>query len=116
MMAVMPGQVVAETPRLCLHAMSDRNDDDAALMLALLNDPGFIRHIADRGVRSEDDARAYLATGPAASYAKHGHGRPIDRERRGQHGHRRLLGRDRRGQHGHGQRKGASNPGECARQ
>ena len=34
--AVMPGQIVAETPRLCLHAMSDRNNDDAALMLACL--------------------------------------------------------------------------------
>ena len=73
-MAVMPGQVVAETPRLCLHAMSDRNDDDAALMLALLNDPGFIRHIADRGVRTLDQARAYLRDGALRSYAEHGFG------------------------------------------
>ena len=73
-MAVMPGQIVAETPRLCLHAMSDRNDDDAALMLALLNDPGFIRHIADRGVRTLDQARAYLRDGALRSYAEHGFG------------------------------------------
>lgn len=72
--AVMPGQIVAETPRLCLHAMSDRNDDDAALMLALLNDPGFIRHIADRGVRTLDQARAYLRDGALRSYAEHGFG------------------------------------------
>jgi len=69
-----PGQVVAETPRLRLHAMSDRNDADAALMLALLNDPGFIRYIADRGVRTPGQARAYLRDGALRSYAEHGFG------------------------------------------
>ena len=56
------------------NAMSDRNDDDAALMLALLNDPGFIRHIADRGVRTLDQASAYLRDGALRSYAEHGFG------------------------------------------
>jgi RimJ/RimL family protein N-acetyltransferase len=35
--------------------------DDAAFVLELLNDPGWIRNIGDRGVRTEDEARAYIA-------------------------------------------------------
>jgi ribosomal-protein-alanine N-acetyltransferase len=72
--AILPGKVIAETPRLQLHAMSDRDDADAALMLALLNDPAFIRHIADRGVRTLDQARGYLRDGAVRSYAEHGFG------------------------------------------
>ena len=49
-----------ETPRLRLREL---HDGDAPFLLELLNDPDFIANIADRGVRSEDDARAYLATG-----------------------------------------------------
>lgn len=33
---------------------------DAAFVLELLNDPGWIRNIGDRGVRSLDAARAYI--------------------------------------------------------
>jgi len=33
---------------------------DAPFVLELLNDPGWIRNIGDRGVRSLDDARAYI--------------------------------------------------------
>ena len=47
---------------------------DAAFIVALLNDPAFIRNIGDRGVRTEADAREYLAAGPLASYAAHGFG------------------------------------------
>ena len=72
--AIAPGQAIAETPRLRLHAMSDRDDADASLMLALLNDPAFIRHIADRGVRTLDQARDYLRNGALRSYALHGFG------------------------------------------
>nr|WP_225583472.1 GNAT family N-acetyltransferase [Pseudoxanthomonas sp. PXM02] len=57
-----------------LHAMSDGDDADTALMLALLNDPAFIRHIADRGVRTLDQARDYLRNGALRSYAQHGFG------------------------------------------
>ncbi|WP_232310298.1 GNAT family N-acetyltransferase [Pseudoxanthomonas mexicana] len=71
---VSPGQVVAETARLRLHAMSDRDDADVALMLELLNDPAFIRHIADRGVRTLEQARDYLRNGALRSYAEHGFG------------------------------------------
>lgn len=47
---------------------------DAAFMLAMLNDAAFIEHIGDRGVRTLDDARAYVEAGPMASYAQHGFG------------------------------------------
>ena len=43
-------------------------------MLVLLNEPSFIRNIGDRGVRTLDQARAYIADGPVASYARHGFG------------------------------------------
>ncbi len=69
-----PGRVVAETARLRLYAMSDGSDADAALMLELLNDPAFIRNIADRGVRSLEQASDYLRDGALRSYAEHGFG------------------------------------------
>ena len=65
---------MVETPRLQLHAMSDHDDADVALMLALLNDPAFIRNIADRGVRTLEQARDYLRNGALRSYAQHGFG------------------------------------------
>ncbi|HEV2531525.1 GNAT family N-acetyltransferase [Phenylobacterium sp.] len=34
--------------------------DDAEFVLELLNDPGWIRNIGDRGVRTLDDAQAYI--------------------------------------------------------
>ena len=48
--------------------------DDAPFMLRLLNDPSFIQHIGDRGVRDVDAARTYLANGVIASHEKHGYG------------------------------------------
>jgi [ribosomal protein S5]-alanine N-acetyltransferase len=60
-----------QTPRLLL---SELTGDDAGFIVELLNSPGFLAHIGDRGVRSEDDARRYIADGPAASYAAHGFG------------------------------------------
>jgi RimJ/RimL family protein N-acetyltransferase len=47
---------------------------DAPFIVTLLNDPAFIRNIGDRGVRTEEDARAYLESGPLASYERHGFG------------------------------------------
>ena len=46
---------------------------DAGFMLELLNDPDFIAHIGDRGVRTEAQALAYLEAGPIAGYRDHGH-------------------------------------------
>jgi RimJ/RimL family protein N-acetyltransferase len=63
--------VVIETPRLRLRELTH---NDAAFLVALLNDPDFLHHIGDRGVRCEADARDYLDAGPLASYIAHGFG------------------------------------------
>lgn len=47
---------------------------DAAFILELLNQPSFIQFIGDKGVRTLDDAKNYIATGPIASYQRHGFG------------------------------------------
>lgn len=48
--------------------------EDAPFILELLNEPAFIQNIADKGVRTLEQARGYLVNGPLASYAKHGFG------------------------------------------
>ena len=48
--------------------------EDADFILELLNEPAFILNIADRGVRTLEDARNYIVNGPMASYARHGFG------------------------------------------
>jgi len=63
--------IVVETARLRLRHLAEH---DAAFIVELLNDPGFLRFIGDRGVRTLDDALGYIANGPGASYAKYGHG------------------------------------------
>src|SRR5205809_1402527 len=63
--------MILETDRLQLRLLSV---DDAEFILRLLNEPSFIQNIGDRGVRTLDDARAYITNGPIASYEKHGFG------------------------------------------
>jgi RimJ/RimL family protein N-acetyltransferase len=48
--------------------------NDAEFILELLNQPSFIQFIGDKGVRTVDDARNYIATGPIESYQRHGFG------------------------------------------
>jgi len=48
--------------------------DDAPFILRLLNEPSFIEHITDKGVRTLEQAGDYLVQGPLASYTAHGHG------------------------------------------
>lgn len=60
-----------QTARLTQRELTE---DDAPLMLAILNDPDFIRYVADRGVRTEEDARRHIADGPMASYRDNGFG------------------------------------------
>jgi RimJ/RimL family protein N-acetyltransferase len=62
--------LVCETPRLRLRRLSA---DDADFILRLVNEPSWLQNIGDRGVRTLDDARAYIAV-PMASYEKHGFG------------------------------------------
>jgi RimJ/RimL family protein N-acetyltransferase len=52
------------TGRLTLAPLAEA---DADFVLELLNDPGWIRHIGDRGVRSLNDARAYIRDRCSAS-------------------------------------------------
>jgi RimJ/RimL family protein N-acetyltransferase len=53
------------TARLELHFPTD-SDRDAALMLAVLNDPDFMHHVRDSGVRDVEGARAALRAGAMA--------------------------------------------------
>ena len=64
-------RVIARTARLRLREIGP---DDASFIVELLNQPDFLRHIGDRGVRDPGQALAWLHDGPAASYARHGHG------------------------------------------
>jgi RimJ/RimL family protein N-acetyltransferase len=60
-----------ETERLALRQFTT---EDAGFILGLLNEPSFLRFIGDKGVRTQDDARGYLLTGPIDSYARNGFG------------------------------------------
>ena len=62
---------ILETERLILRQMTV---DDDEFIFELVNEPAFIRNIGDKGVRTLEDARDYILTGPVASYAKFGFG------------------------------------------
>ncbi|MFI4982343.1 MAG: GNAT family N-acetyltransferase, partial [Nevskiales bacterium] len=62
---------VLETERLVLRRLVA---EDAPFILELLSDPSWLRFIGDKGVRNLDDARLYIRIGPAAMYARLGHG------------------------------------------
>ncbi len=63
--------LIQETERLVIRRFALEDGD---FILRLLNEPSFIENIADKGVRTRDQAAAYLAEGPLASYRSHGHG------------------------------------------
>jgi len=63
--------MILRTARLQLRELAPR---DAPFILGLLNEPSFIQNIGDRGVRTLEDAHAYLVNGPIASYTRHGFG------------------------------------------
>jgi RimJ/RimL family protein N-acetyltransferase len=62
---------VLETPRLALRRLVA---DDALFMLALLNDPAWLRYIGDRGVRTVEGARDYLESRVISMYDRLGFG------------------------------------------
>jgi RimJ/RimL family protein N-acetyltransferase len=62
---------VFETDRLVLRHL---DAGDAAFIHELVNDPDWLRYIGDKGVRTLDDARAYIANGPVAMYGRVGFG------------------------------------------
>lgn len=60
-----------ETERLVLREF---DLEDAPFILELLNSPGWLANIGDRGVKTLDEARNYLTDGPMASFEQHGFG------------------------------------------
>ena len=87
-----PAAVIA-TARLVLRRLTA---DDAAFILELTNDPDWLRFIGDRGIRTLDDARRYVETGPMEMYARLGFGMyAVDRREGGPPiGICGLIGRD----------------------
>jgi RimJ/RimL family protein N-acetyltransferase len=63
--------IVFETFRLVLRRLEER---DAEFILTLVNDPAWLQFIGDRGVRTLDEARAYVRNGPIDMYARVGFG------------------------------------------
>jgi len=63
--------IVLETERLILR---EAVAADAAFMLDLLNSPGFLENIGDRGVRDEAQARTFIEERLRGSYRDHGFG------------------------------------------
>jgi ribosomal-protein-alanine N-acetyltransferase len=62
---------IVETPRLIIREIEE---SDAAFMNALLNSPGFIKYIGDRGVRTDDEARVFIRERYQKSYLDNGYG------------------------------------------
>ncbi len=60
-----------ETPRLRIRPFALTDD---AFVVALLNDPDWIRYIGDRGVRTREDAQRQIADRYMASFARDGVG------------------------------------------
>lgn len=62
---------VLETDRLILRWLTL---DDTAFILELLNEPSWIRFIGDKGVRTLEDAKNYILSGPMKMYSQLGFG------------------------------------------
>jgi len=60
-----------ETDRLILREFTAHDDK---FLLALMNTPGWLQFIGDRGIRSEDDARNYIVARITSSYTNFGFG------------------------------------------
>ena len=62
---------ILETERLTLQQMTR---EDAPFLLELMNEPEFVRFVADRGLRTVEDAADYLAERILPSYEEFGFG------------------------------------------
>ena len=60
-----------DTARLTL---TELTPEHAPFVLALLNDPAWLRNVGDRGIRTVDGARDYIVAGPITMYAREGFG------------------------------------------
>jgi len=63
--------MILETERLILREV---HTSDSDFILDLLNQPSFIKYIADRGVRTVDQAREYIESRFVQSYKTNGYG------------------------------------------
>ena len=66
-----PASPTLQTERLRLRWVTEA---DAGLMLAIWNDPDFIRHVGDRGIRTEDEALQAMREGVMKLYRDYGYG------------------------------------------
>ena len=60
-----------DTERLRLRSLTL---DDSELMLAVWNDPAFVRFVGDRGIRTTDEARVAMQKGALHLYEEFGYG------------------------------------------
>ena len=60
-----------ETRRLALRWLTT---GDAGLLLAIWNDPAFVRYVGDRGIRTISEAQEAMEAGVLMLYAKYGYG------------------------------------------
>jgi ribosomal-protein-alanine N-acetyltransferase len=65
--------IVLETDRLILRRFT-ADPAESDFVLRLVNEPAYLRHIGDKGVRTLEQAAQYLIDGPIKSYQAHGHG------------------------------------------
>jgi [ribosomal protein S5]-alanine N-acetyltransferase len=66
-----PVTTILETERLQLR---EATLSDARFFVQLLNDPGWLRNIGDRGIRSESDAATYIRNSIWVPHQTHGYG------------------------------------------
>lgn len=63
--------MIAETARLRIRRLTV---EDAVFVLALTNEPAFLAHIGDKGLRSVEDAERFLREGPWTNQPRPGYG------------------------------------------
>lgn len=63
--------MILETERLEFHHLSLADVD---FIIELLNTPGWLQYIGDRGIKTEADAMDYIMMGPVKSYHEKGFG------------------------------------------
>lgn len=61
--------LITDTERLQLTLLSS---EDTAFIIELLNSPGWLEFIGDRGVKTREAALNYIEKGPLSDYEKHG--------------------------------------------
>lgn len=79
----------ATTARLILR---DITPTDAPFILELLNDPGFIKYIGDRGVRTLEDAEKYITEKIIGQYVSKGYGMYLVATRKEQSDETEIIG------------------------